>query len=92
MNINPIDIRPLLETSTRTPPGNVSDPKQEFLYLFLREMVSFGKVSSAGEEEPTLANPQIKAIQEDLVREALLRQMVGDKQNGLYQSFFREDS
>ncbi|MFC1478522.1 hypothetical protein ACFL57_03595 [Candidatus Margulisiibacteriota bacterium] len=89
MIIDPVDMTPIFEESMKKPVNRIADPREEFLYLFLEEVFKSGK-SFAPESNTMLNDNQLIEMQKDLVMQAMLRQIVEQQNNGIFESMFEE--
>lgn len=86
-SITPIDYKPLLEVTGKSPLNRAENAREEFLMLFLQEIIKSDS-TFAPEQEDGLFNNQTQGIQKDLFTQALLKQIVQNPDDGLSSSFY----
>ncbi|MFH1428636.1 MAG: hypothetical protein ABIH39_02720 [Candidatus Margulisiibacteriota bacterium] len=89
MIIDPVDMTPIFEESMKTPVDRIADPREEFLFLFLKEVFKSGK-SFAPESNTLLNDNQLIEMQKELVMQAMIRQIVEQQNTGVFETIFEE--
>ncbi|MFA5928791.1 MAG: hypothetical protein WC838_05805 [Candidatus Margulisiibacteriota bacterium] len=90
MQISPVDFSPMISEAGKTALGKTTDPKEEFLVMFLKQIMASPK-SVLLEDEEGLFTQQNKEMANDLASEAMIRQLINDRSNGLYDKFYSKD-